>query len=295
MWTSSKWGSHVDTTDITGAGSYWALISEVVQIPSDSVDFCYDLRMLALEWNGEVVLIPFTDLFEYEVINLKSANQDLLVTHCPLTKTTMIFDDPTEAMWHPSGYLMHDNLIFQDTAQNRRTSQLGQFDLQPGAGNTLSWELYPSIELPFWLAVQSFPSAKVLLASHKGAHNTVCEVYDNSYSVTSYMWPSHASRSDYREVNWHHFEDYGEVVEREGTTSRIFGYPEWDIMAIYDAPNSLNWDTTSNTLYDATRDIHFDLLGRPVDASVPKISVVPGMFVLPQAMQEFFPDRNFAL
>lgn len=292
VWTSSLWGSHVDTTGITGSGSEWALISEVVQVPIDSVDFCYDLRMLALEWNHQVVLVPFTDLFDYEVINLKSADQSLVVTHCPLTKTTMVFEDETGAYWHPSGYLMHDNLILQDTAKVRRSSQLAQMDVQLGSTGGVSWELYPSIELPFWLAAQSFPQSNVLLASHKGTHNTVCEVYDNSYAITSFVIPRHTSRSTYEEVSGYPFEQKGEVASQAGTNLRVLGVPEWDIMAAYQVSSALDWDTATHTLVHLDNGIHYDVLGRPIDTVAPQIPLVPGMFVLPQPLQDFFPERT---
>ncbi len=78
----------------------------------------YD-RVVGLELGGEHVAIPLNILWWHEVVNLSRSGFQVVVTHCPLTGSTLVFDrEPLQGTeFGVSGLLYQSNLILYDRGE----------------------------------------------------------------------------------------------------------------------------------------------------------------------------------
>ncbi|MCK8060251.1 MULTISPECIES: DUF3179 domain-containing protein [unclassified Fusibacter] len=122
----------------------------------------YD-RIFIYETNEEVYLFPQRILVWHEIVNLKSLENPVALTYCPLTGSVIAYDYPSEydTSFGTSGSLINSNLLMYDRATNAYISQID------GVGLTGDLKGYVLISQPtFWSDWQhvkvAYPNALVL-------------------------------------------------------------------------------------------------------------------------------------
>jgi hypothetical protein len=124
-------------------------------------------RVVGLILDGKPLAIPHNVLWWHEIVNLNRGGEQLAVTYCPLTGSSIVFDrasvDGNE--FGVSGLLWQNNLIMY----NRRTNEslwpqmLGQARCGPATGQSL--DHYPAIEMTWEGWKKIHPNTEVVSAS----------------------------------------------------------------------------------------------------------------------------------
>ena len=89
--------------------------ADLVWPGSPSLDFLLSSdRVIGLKTDGGYVAVPLNILWWHEIVNLN--DQDLAITHCPLTGSSMVFERPGAGSTElgVSGLLFNNNLVMFD-------------------------------------------------------------------------------------------------------------------------------------------------------------------------------------
>ena len=75
-----------------------------------------DDRVIGLIFEGEPIAVPLNIMWWHEVVNLDGATSSIVVTHCPLTGSSLAFDrhSVSDVEFGVSGLLFQTNLIMYD-------------------------------------------------------------------------------------------------------------------------------------------------------------------------------------
>ena len=85
-----------------------------------------DDRVIGLIFEGEPIAVPLNIMWWHEVVNLDGATSSIVVTHCPLTGSSLAFDRHTVSgvEFGVSGLLFQTNLIMYDRTNSTENESL---------------------------------------------------------------------------------------------------------------------------------------------------------------------------
>ena len=144
-------------------------------------------RVVGIILDGQPFAIPHNVLWWHEIVNLNRGGEQLAVTYCPLTGSSMVFDrasvDGDE--FGVSGLLWQNNLIMY----NRRTSEslwpqmLGQARCGPSKGQFLG--RFPAVEMTWAGWKLAHPNTLVVSAAEDQGRDWATYPYGNYESLSN--------------------------------------------------------------------------------------------------------------
>ncbi len=158
-----------------------------------------DSRIIGIILNGVPVAVPHNILWWHEIVNLDSGNEQVAVSYCPLTGSSITFDRASHggATFGVSGLLWQNNLIMYD--RSTQESLWPQMLRQAGCGSDIGQKLtpFPATELTWagWKAL--YPDTKVI-SSNTGFFRSYVE---GAYPYGTYERPDNGSTLFPQNVN----------------------------------------------------------------------------------------------
>ncbi len=138
---------------------------EFISVWDQRADYLRDGdRVIKVELDGAVYAIPHNILWRHEIVNMDRGSEQVAVTYCPLTGSSMVFDRTVVggAEFGVSGLLFQNNLIMYDRNTNQslwpqmmRESRCGERD-----GQTLT--MVQGVEME-WLQLRRLHADAVVI------------------------------------------------------------------------------------------------------------------------------------
>lgn len=172
-------------------------------------------RVIGLLIDGEAVAIPHNILWWHEIINFNFSTQQLAVTYCPLTGSSIAFDRDVidGAEFGVSGLLFQNNLTMYDRRKN--DSLWPQMSLQAGCGPATGKPLKTVAVFDMsWSGWKDLHPATKVLSSDTG-HN-------RNYTQTGYPY------GDYERENNRRLLFSQTIDTRRPPKERLLGIPGSD-------------------------------------------------------------------
>ena len=152
-------------------------------------------RVVGLMMNGEPRAYPQNILWWHEVINDKVGGVPVIVTHCPLTGTSVVYDASFGGQRHTfgvSGFLYNNNLICYDRQvegdPGRWVPQMyGAIVTGPGVGN--GWPTLPAVETTWQHWRTLHPDTKVVSGQTGHSRNYELYPYGGYYTDGRLLFP----------------------------------------------------------------------------------------------------------
>jgi len=173
-----------------------------------------DDRVIGLFLDGEPVAVPHNILWHHEIMNLNGTQQQLAVSYCPLTGTSLVFDRASVggAEFGVSGLLYQANLIMYD--RNNEDSlwpqMLAEARCGPRSGNAL--QQVPMFEMTWEGWERLYPQTKVVA--------NLLE-FDRDYTKTGYPYGNYESLSNQNFLGF----PVPALDRRLPIKQRVFGIP----------------------------------------------------------------------
>lgn len=194
---------------------------ELVTASAPGADYVLgDDRVIGLELGGQAIAVPLNILWHHEIVNMSVASFNVVVTHCPLTGSSLVFDrgavNPVE--FGVSGLLYLNNLIMYDRKTTEAFSTNESLWPQmargvrcgPGSGTELN--MIPSVEMT-WDAWRGLHPNTLVVGSEQG--------FELNYSASGYPYGSY-SDIDSRDLL---FPLRGGIDGRRPPKERVLGIP----------------------------------------------------------------------
>ncbi|MEX0600179.1 MAG: DUF3179 domain-containing protein, partial [Rhodothermales bacterium] len=126
-----------------------------------------DSRVIGLEIGGDMLAIPHNILWYHEIVNLNRGGEQLAVTYCPLTGSSLAFDRSAAdgAEFGVSGLLFQNNLVMYD--RNTEESLWPQMNREAGCGTKdgTVLEMRPIVEMTWEAWRMLHPDTRVVSAN----------------------------------------------------------------------------------------------------------------------------------
>ncbi len=152
---------------IDGDGSGIFALTNPPMVEAEHPDASYlsdDDRVIGLELDGEPVAVPLNILWWHEIVNLDGPETAVVVSHCPLTGSSLTFDRSVAggAAFRVSGLLFRNNLVMEGPEdsgslwiQMQRRGACGE-----GAGTPMP--MHPSVEISWQGWRELHPDTRVV-------------------------------------------------------------------------------------------------------------------------------------
>lgn len=173
-----------------------------------------DDRIIGIFLDGEPVAVPHNILWHHEIMNLNGVQQQVAVSYCPLTGTSLVFDRSSVggAEFGVSGLLFQANLIMYDrnTEDSLWPQMLAEARCGPRSGNPLQQE--PMFEMTWEGWERLYPQTRVVATPME---------FDRDYTKTGYPYGSYESLSNQDFLGF----PVPQLDRRLPIKERVFGIP----------------------------------------------------------------------
>ncbi len=146
-------------------------------------------RVIGVFLDGEPVAVPHNILWHHEIMNLNGAQQQIAVSYCPLTGTSLVFDRGSVggAEFGVSGLLFQANLIMYDRNNDDSLwpQMLAEARCGPKSGSPL--QQVPMFEMTWAGWQQLYPQTKVVATPTGVVRN---------YTINGYPYGNYESESN---------------------------------------------------------------------------------------------------
>jgi len=123
-----------------------------------------DDRVVGIILDSEPVAIPLNIFWWHEIVNISQGSQQLAITHCPLTGSSLAFDRAAAggAEFGVSGLLFQNNLIMYDRTSNESLWPQMFRSARCGSKDGITLDMVPLVEMTWegWRALH--PNTKVV-------------------------------------------------------------------------------------------------------------------------------------
>jgi hypothetical protein len=123
-----------------------------------------DDRVVGMILDSGPVAIPLNIFWWHEIVNISQGSQRLVVTHCPLTGSSLAFDRAAAGgvEFGVSGLLYQNNLIMYDRSSKESLWPQMSRGAACGSKDGITLDMVPTVEMTWqgWLAL--YPNTKVV-------------------------------------------------------------------------------------------------------------------------------------
>lgn len=173
-----------------------------------------DDRIIGIFLDGEPVAIPHNILWHHEIMNLNGQNEQVAVSYCPLTGTSLVFDRAAVggAEFGVSGLLFQANLIMYDRNNDDSLwpQMLAQARCGPRSGNAL--QQVPMFEMTWEGWERLYPQTQVVATPLE---------FDRDYTKVGYPYGNYESLSNQEFLGF----PTPSLDRRLPIKQRVFGIP----------------------------------------------------------------------
>ncbi len=126
-----------------------------------------DDRVVSLDVNNLRLAVPLNVLWWHEIVNLTIGQDQLAVTHCPLTGSSLVFDrSPVGgAEFGVSGLLYQTNLVMYDRVSGESLWPQMERGARCGPASGTELEMVPAIEMRWDEFRQLYPNGLVVIGA----------------------------------------------------------------------------------------------------------------------------------
>ena len=143
-----------------------------------------DDRVVSVDVNNFRFAVPLNVLWWHEIVNLSIGREQLAVTHCPLTGSSLVFDRGLVggAEFGVSGLLYQTNLVMYERVSGESLWPQMERGARCGPATGTQLEMVPAIEMRWGEYQQLYPNGLVVI----GAGDDDEDSPDRDYSVYPY-------------------------------------------------------------------------------------------------------------